>query len=189
MVIRPKIYSSNVEMMITTLVNCHLFVCECLYLIINAVKGVIVMKTIDYYKQQAKLLLKDYNLSKEHNFNQSEVVYDEPQEHFDINNVFSKAHKQKGEDIKLMNAQHILAKIADFKDWNDVLHSSEVQREIGTLKLNCYKIGMDPEIINTAEMLVSHELFAEFVDDEGEVNYTDEEELEMWNYVMKRLLL
>lgn len=188
MVIRPKIYSSNVEMMITTLVNCHLFVCECLYLIINAVKGVIVMKTIDYYKQQAKLLLKDYNLSKEHNFNQSEVVYDEPQEHFDINNVFSKANKQKGEDIKLMNAQHILAKIADFKDWNDVLHSSEPQREIGAFKLNAYKIGMDPHMIEAANMLVDQELFVDFVDDEGNVDYTDEQELEMWKYVLKRML-
>lgn len=36
---------------------------------------------------------------------------------------------------------------------------------------------------------ISHELFAEFVDDEGNMNYTDEEEFEMWKYVMKRLLL
>lgn len=48
---------------------------------------------------------------------------------------------------------------------------------------------MDPDIIGSAEMLVSSELFAEYVDDEGNVNYTDEEEAEMWNYVMKRLLL
>ena len=146
------------------------------------------MTTIDYYKQQAKLLLKDYNLFKENNFHQNENVFDEPQEHFDINNVFLKANKQKDEPISLMNAQHIVAKISDFKDWGDLLHSSEPQREIGALKLNCYKIGMDPEIINAAKMLVSQELFAEFVDDEGEVNCTDEEELEMWNYVMKRLL-
>lgn len=48
---------------------------------------------------------------------------------------------------------------------------------------------MDPDIISSAEMLVSSELFAEYVDDEGNVNYTDEKEAEMWNYVMKRLLL
>ena len=47
---------------------------------------------------------------------------------------------------------------------------------------------MDPDIIGSAEMLVSSELFAEYVDDEGNVNYTDEE-AEMLNYVMKRLLL
>lgn len=147
------------------------------------------MTTIEYYKQQAKLLLKDYNLFKENNFNQNEAAFDEPQEHFDINNVFSKANKSKNESITLMNAQHIVAKISDFKDWNDLLHSSEPQREIGALKLNAYKIGMDLNIIDAAETLVSHELFAEYVDDEGNLNYTDDEELEMWKHVMKRLLL
>ena len=144
------------------------------------------MTTIDYYKQQAKLLLKDYNLFKENNFNQNEALFDEPQEHFDINNVFSKVNKKTDEAITLMNAQHIVAKISD---WSDLLHSTDFQREIGALKLNAYKIGMDPNIIDAAKMLVSHELFAEFVDDEGNMNYTDEEEFEMWKYVMKRLLL
>ena len=146
------------------------------------------MTTIDYYKQQAKLLLKDYNLFKENNFNQNEAMFDEPQEHFDVHNVFSKVNRQTDEDITLMNAQHIIAKISDFKDWNDVLHSSEAQREIGAFKLNAYKIGMDPNIIDAANTLVYSELFAEYVDDEGDVNYTDEEELEMWKYVLKRLL-
>lgn len=146
------------------------------------------MTTIDYYKQQAKLLLKDYKSFKENNFNQNETIFDEPQEHFDINNVFSKTNKKTTEVITLMNAQHIIAKISDFKDWNDLLHSSEPQREIGAMKLNCYKIGMDPNIIVSAEMLVSSELFAEYVDDEGNADYTDKEEAEMWNYVMKRLL-
>lgn len=146
------------------------------------------MTTIDYYKQQAKLLLKDYNLFKENNFNQNEAMFDEPQEHFDVHNVFSKVNRRTDEDITLMNAQHIIAKISDFKDWNDVLHSSEAQREIGAFKLNAYKIGMDPNIIDAANTLVYSELFAEYVDDEGDVNYTDEEELEMWKYVLKRLL-
>lgn len=146
------------------------------------------MTTIDYYKQQAKLLLKDYNLFKENNFNQNDAIFDEPQEHFDIRNVFSSANKKTDDAITLMNAQHLIAKISGFENWNDVLHSSEPQREIGALKLNCYKIGMDPKIIDSAAMLVEHELFAEYVDDEGNTNYTDKEELEMWHYVMQRLL-
>lgn len=91
--------------------------------------------------------------------------------------------------IELFFQYRIVAKISDFKDWSDLLHSTDFQREIGALKLNAYKIGMDPNIIDAAKMLVSHELFAEFVDDEGNMNYTDEEEFEMWKYVMKRLLL
>lgn len=45
---------------------------------------------------------------------------------------------------------------------------------------------MDPNIIDAAEMMVEHELFAEFVDD-GDVNYTDDDELEMWKYVLERV--
>ena len=88
--------------------------------------------TADYFRQQAKLLLKDYNL-------------------------------------------------------NDFLHSSKAKQEIGALKLNYYKIGMDPNAIDAAEMMVEHELFAEFVDDDGDVNYTDDDELEMWKYVLERV--
>ena len=53
------------------------------------------MTIIDYYKQQSKLLLKDYKLFKENNCNQNESAYLDPQEHFDINNVLSKVNKLK----------------------------------------------------------------------------------------------
>lgn len=143
---------------------------------------------VDYFKKQAKLLLRDYNLMKENDFDQSKVVFDESQEHFDITNVFAKADKIKGDNLTLMNAQHILAKICDFKNWEDFLHSSKAKQEIGALKLNCYKIGMDPDIIASAERLVEHELFADFVDDDGNINCTDNDRLDMWEHVMKRLL-
>lgn len=143
---------------------------------------------VEYFKQQAKLLLKDYKLMQKHNFDSSKIVFDEPQEHFDVTNVLAKANKSQNDKLTLMNVQHILSKICDFKNWDDFLHSSKTKQEIGALKLNCYKIGMDPSIISSAEMLVEHELFAEFVDDEGNVNYTDNDELTMWNSVMQRLL-
>ena len=142
------------------------------------------MATIDYFKKQAKLLLKDYNSFLLDDFEQSKNVYEYPQEHFDISNILSKVQKQKGNNITLMNAQHILAKISGFKNWNDLLHSSEAQQEIGALKLKCYKIGMKPDIIEAAQMFVGSELFVDFPNDD----YTDEDELKMWKYVMKRLL-
>lgn len=142
--------------------------------------------TVDHFRQQAKLLLKDYNLMKENNFDQSKIVFDEPQKHFDIVNVFTKANKPKGDSLTLMNIQHILVKICGFKNWDDFLHSSKAKQEIGALKLNYYKIGMDPNAIDAVEMMVEHELFTEFVDD-GDVNYTDDDELEMWKYVLKEL--
>lgn len=140
--------------------------------------------TVEYFRQQAKLFLKDYKLMRENNFDASKIVFDEPQEHFDVTNVLTKANKPQNGKLTLMNAQHILAKICDFKNWDDFLHSSKAKQEIGALKLNCYKIGMDPDMIASAEMLVAHELFADFVDDD----YTDDDELAMWEHVMRRLL-
>lgn len=145
--------------------------------------------TVDYFKQQAKFFLKDYNLMKENGFDQSKIDFTESQEHFDVKNVLTKANKSQNDNLTLMNIHHIFAKICDFKNWDDFLHSSKAKQEIGALKLNCYKIGMDPNIIASAEMLIEHELFAEFVDDEGNVNYTDSDELDIWNSIMKELLL
>ena len=136
-----------------------------------------------------KLLLKDYNLMKENQFFLSKIVIDDPQKHFDIINVFTKVNKPKGDNLTLMNIQHILVKICDFENWDDFLHSSKAKQEIGALKLNYYKIGMDPNAIDAAEMMVEHELFAEFVDDDGDVNYTDDDELELWIFVLERVQL
>lgn len=141
--------------------------------------------TVEYFRQQAKFFLKDYKLMRENNFDASKIVFDEPQEHFDVTNVLAKANKSQNDKLTLMNAQHILAKICDFKNWDDFLHSSKAKQEIGALKLNCYKIGMDPDMITSAEMLVEHELFADFA---GNDNYTEDDELVMWEHVMRRLL-
>lgn len=141
--------------------------------------------TVEYFRQQAKLLLKDYKLMWKNNFDASKIDFDEPQEHFDVTNVLAKANKSQNNKLTLMNAQHILAKICDFKNWDDFLHSSKAKQKIGALKLNCYKIGMDPDMVASAEMLVEHELFVDFA---GNENYTDDDELAMWEHVMRRLL-
>ncbi len=146
------------------------------------------MSSIEYFKRQAKLLLKDYNSSKEHNFDQKSVFYEDPQEHFDIKNVFLKANKTIGESLSLMKAQHLIAKISDFNKWEDLVHTSDAQREIGALKLNAYKLGMDPSIIEEAQHLVMHELVADYGEKSGTFDYTDEEELRTWNSVLARLL-
>ncbi len=41
-----------------------------------------------------------------------------------------------------MNAQHILAKICDFKNWDDFYIHQKQNKKIGALKLNCYKVGV-----------------------------------------------
>lgn len=45
------------------------------------------------------------------------------------------------------------------------------------------RINLAEKTIDAAEMIVAHELFAEFLEEP----YTDEDELDMWKYVLNRL--
>lgn len=159
---------------------------------INVFLGVIVMSSLEYFKNQAKLLLKDYNVLKEHNFNQSDVVYDSHQDHFDINNVFSTVGKELGDRFTLMNAQHLVAKLSEFKDWKHLLHASEFQLKIGALKLKAYKIGINPLILERARELVLNEIYADsldsFIDNQEDFNPDDEYVLSIWKEAFELLL-
>ncbi len=143
------------------------------------------MTSVNYFKQQAKLLLNDYRLFKENKFDQFILDADEPHKHFDVNNVLIKVNKQDKDDITLMKAQHYITIISGFKNWKELLSASSTKLVIGEIKLNAYKIGMDTDLIETAEMLVQSELLVDF----GHGDYTDEDELKMWKYVLKRLPL
>lgn len=138
---------------------------------------------LEFFKRQSKIFYKDYKQLQENNFEKDKVIFNIPQEHFDIDNVLSELNKRKGEKISLQNAQHIIARISGFKNWDELSHSSSAQMNIGALLLKYYKIGMDPHILDTAGMLVESELLADF----GGESYTDEDELDMWKYVLNRL--
>ena len=62
------------------------------------------MEKLDFFKQQAKLLLKDFN-----------------------------AHCRKSDEVAftLMNAQHDIAQLAGFKKWNDMLFVSQEELQNG----------------------------------------------------------
>lgn len=67
-------------------------------------------------------------------------------------------------------------------------NAAKTKREIGALKINAYKIGMDPSIVEEARQLVMYELIAAYGDKSSSFDYTDEEELRTWRSVLVRLL-
>ena len=89
------------------------------------------MKKIDFFKQQSKRLLNDYKTRK---YNQEEDFYEyNPQHFFDIEDIVNHFKIESQKDFTLMNAQHIVAKLAGFYKWNDLIAASEAKLDIGRL--------------------------------------------------------
>lgn len=94
------------------------------------------MEYIDYFKMQAKRLLKDY---KTRFFNEQEEVHDYQPEYFDIASVFQDfgfPHDKSDFKFTLMNAQHIIAKLAGFAKWNDLQRANEAELHTACQQFN-----------------------------------------------------
>jgi len=77
------------------------------------------MKHIDYFKLQAKNLFKDFK--------------SKTQKHFlldDAENIVIYEYNYEEKDFCLMKAQHIIANIARFKCWADLLKATETELEV-----------------------------------------------------------
>ncbi len=88
------------------------------------------MDHVEYFKLQAKNLLKDY---KTRFFDEKEKVYDYHPKYFDINeifNVFDIRDFKDGFSFSLMNAQHLIAKLAGFNNWNVLLNAKPAELEL-----------------------------------------------------------
>ena len=101
------------------------------------------MDHIEYFKLQAKNLLKDY---KTRFFDGKEEYYRYNPSFFDIAAIFDDygyPDEKPDFEFKLMNSQHIIAKIAGFNSWNDLNKSSEKDLKIAHRQLDKsgYKIG------------------------------------------------
>lgn len=91
------------------------------------------MTNIDFFKQQAKNFLKDYNSRV---FNENEGFYDyNPRFFNDIDDIIINFDINEEESFTLMNAQHIIAKLSGFYKWNELIKASESALELGKLLL------------------------------------------------------
>ena len=89
------------------------------------------MKKIDFFKQQSKRLLNDFNTKK---YNPEECYYEyEPKYFFDIEEIVDTFNLNSKKEFTLMNAQHIIAKLAGFYKWSELIEASDERLEIGRL--------------------------------------------------------
>lgn len=91
------------------------------------------MNTIDYFKLQAKNLHKDFKtktpvLDK----TTTAFLYEYTPKYFDIEMIISDFGIDE-ENFSLMNAQHVIAKIANFDNWAELLKVSTAELELAKL--------------------------------------------------------
>lgn len=91
------------------------------------------MNTIDYFKLQAKNLHKDFKtripVSDSEN---TPFLYDYAPTYFDVEMIISDFNVDE-EKFSLMNAQHVIAKIANFEKWTSLLKASSAELELAQL--------------------------------------------------------
>ena len=91
------------------------------------------MNTIDYFKLQAKNLYKDFKtktpvLDK----TTTAFLYEYTPKYFDIEMIISDFGIDE-ENFSLMNAQHVIAKIANFDKWAELIKASTAELELAKL--------------------------------------------------------
>lgn len=86
------------------------------------------MKNIDYFKLQAKNLLKDYQTRY---LSEDGDIYEYEPKFFDIVGIFLEygiMDDDKNFEFKLGNAQHLIAQMAGFNGWKDLITSTEAEQ-------------------------------------------------------------
>lgn len=88
------------------------------------------MEYIEYFKLQAKNFYRDFCTKK---FNEDEGFYEYfPRFFEDIDEIIISFNIDE-EKFSLMKAQHLIACLAGFSKWSDILHASEARLELGKL--------------------------------------------------------
>ena len=109
------------------------------------------MANVEFFKQQAKNLLKDYN-NRAYDWDEEYYVY-YPRFFKDIEYILKQFDVDEEESFTLMNAQHTIARLAGFYKWNELIKASEPILEIGKLLLlnrmeYPKKLGLYTDMVN-----------------------------------------
>ena len=97
------------------------------------------MDFINYFKHQAKNLLKDF---KTRRYNKSNKSYEYTPKYFDIGGIFFFLEVPDYKDdftFTLMNAQHVIAKVVGFDKWENLIRASESAQNSAKERLDYVK--------------------------------------------------
>jgi hypothetical protein len=102
------------------------------------------MRPIEYFKLQAKNLFRDYKTQTSYIDDvDGNSYYKYDPTYFDIDGIFVD-YDWDEENFSLMKAQHLIALMAGFRKWTDLLKASEAELELAKLLFdNQDKISLD----------------------------------------------
>lgn len=142
------------------------------------------MTNIEFFKQQAKNFFSDY---KSRVYNESEGVYEyKPRFFNDIDDIIFNFEIDEEKSFSLMNAQHIIARLAGFYKWTELIKASEAGLELGKLLLTNRIPYLEkvPIITNEESMIVEDWRF--FLAENNLQNCDDETKLNIFrNYFLQ----
>lgn len=103
------------------------------------------MKNLDYFKKQAKYLVKDWETRKENpgtdeDWDGEPYVYDGV--YFEMYNMVH--YYEIGDDFCLQKAQHIIAQMAGYKKWDDLQNADEDELSLARIRF----LHQDPSTAN-----------------------------------------
>lgn len=131
------------------------------------------MTHLEYFKLQAKNLFKDYK-TKIPYFDEviSDYLYEYNPQYFDIEDIIM-SYDVDEENFSLMKAQHIIALIAGFDKWSDILKASEDELELAKL------LFINQEIIDAEEW----KMYIFGVENDNNITFDPEMRLKLFKYV------
>lgn len=97
----------------------------------------IIMPHLEFFKKEAKNLFKDWQTQSITTGSDGKISYHYDSKFYDVDSLFQFFEwddKDRQEQI-LARAQHLLAKIAGYKNWNELIYSSETEQELAELML------------------------------------------------------
>lgn len=130
-------------------------------------KETIIIMNKDFFKQQSKKLLKDYQTRV---FNETEELYEYTPRYFpDIDSIILDFDIDEEGQFTLMKAQHIIALLSGFNKWNELINASEPLLELGKL------------LLTNREGYLLEEW--KFYENQNLQNFSDERKLEVFKLV------
>lgn len=103
------------------------------------------MSNLEFFKNEAKKILKDWQTQTKTVESDGYISYHYDWKFYDVGDLFFyyELDDKDEQDIKLVRAQHYIAKMVGFKKWDDLIHASEIELELAELLLRRFKNARD----------------------------------------------
>ena len=103
------------------------------------------MSNLEYFKKQAKNLLKDWQTQTKTVEEDGLITYNYSPKFYDVGDLFFyyEFSDKDEQDIKLARAQHLIAQMVGFKKWTDLVAASEKELEYAEVLLRNFKNSED----------------------------------------------